>query len=435
MILICSLLIPATLLAMLWGAARIALAPKADEWSVRVGRGPLKMEASVPQLVWLATTPWIGQVLDGVRVPSRIGFITLGWKPAGVEGPEPVLTLHCEPCTFPVPAALGQERLRVPAAQIALSRGEGVDRLQGQLLLASESPQGERAIVSAKWQARRHGPGWDVTMRWPDAPARHWVALLAPGLAELRVAHIEGHVAATARVQLPSGRFELTPQVQGLAVSGLGTETWAHARSSCGPSHKLDARGWLARAVVAAEDQRFYEHPGYDLEELQASLAINERNATIRRGGSTLTQQVAKLMVAGGERTLTRKVRELLYAVEIEQSLGKARILQLYLNLAPWGQTVEGQLVCGADAAARHYFGVSAKQIDARQSVTLAAILRNPAHDASAGRLLWVAEQVRGVSRPQQRMLTQELRVLASAQLNVSVKDQVSVTRTVGTGH
>lgn len=416
LILACSVLIPAVFLALLWSAARMALAPQADEWSVRVGRGPLQLEASVPQLVWLATTPWIGQALDGVRVPTRIGFMTLGWKPAGMEQREPVFIVHCEPCTLPVPPSLGKGRLRVPAAQIALSRGQGPGRLQGQLLLASESPQGAQEVIQAQWQADRSGPGWEVLMQWPEAPVRHWTALLAPGLSELKVAHIEGSVSATARVQLPSGRFEVTPRVQGLAVSGLGTEAWAHARSSCGPLQNHRTRGWLARSVLAAEDQRFYEHPGYDMQELESSLAINERQATVRRGGSTLTQQVAKLMVAGGERTLTRKVRELLYAVEIEQTLGKARILQLYLNLAPWGHTAEGQLVCGADAAARHYFGVPAAQLSARQAVTLAAVLRNPAHEANPNRVLWVAEQVRGVSASQRRALAQELRVLASAE-------------------
>lgn len=406
------LLALAVLLGALWATIYIALAPPAGEWATAIGRGPLKLRASVPQLVWLATTPSIGRALDGLRVPSRIGPITLGWVPAGSEGPDPVLTLHCEPCTLPLPAALGQDRLTVAAAQIALSRGDhGAQRLYGTLLLGAVSAQGERAVITAEWHARREGPGWDVAMRWPEAPARHWMALLAPGLPELRTARIEGRVSATAHLQLPAGRFELTPQVEGLAVSGLGTEAWAHARSSCGPHRVFNARGWLARAVLAAEDQRFYEHPGYDLEELRASLAANERHATILRGGSTLTQQVAKLMVAGDKRTLTRKLRELLYATEIEQTLGKARILQLYLNLAPWGRTADGQLVCGADAAARHYFGVPATGLNARQAVTLAAMLRNPAYEPSPGRLLWVAEQTRGVPLSQQRALALQLRL------------------------
>ena len=407
------LLALAVLLGALWATICIALAPPANEWATAIGRGPFKLQASVPQLVWLATTPSIGQALDGLSVPSRIGPITLGWIPAGAEGPEPILTLHCEPCTLPLPAALGQDRLTVPAAQIALSRGgHGAQRLHGTLLLGAVSPRGEKVVVTAQWQAHRDGLGWDVTMRWAEAPARHWMALLAPGLPELRRARIEGSVSATARMQLPGGRFELTPSVQGLAVSGLGTEAWAHARSSCGPHRVFNMRGWLARAVLAAEDQRFYEHPGYDLTELQASLAANERHAAIRRGGSTLTQQVAKLMVAGDERTLTRKLRELLYAAEIEQTLGKVRILQLYLNLAPWGRTADGQLVCGADAAARHYFGVPATRLNARQAVTLAAMLRNPVYEPSPERLLWVAEQARGVPLSQQRTLVRQLSAL-----------------------
>ena len=101
--------------------------------------------------------------------------------------------------------------------------------------------------------------------------------------------------------------------------------------------------------------------------------------------------------------------------MEAEQTLGKARILQLYLNLAPWGRTADGQLICGADAAARHYYGVPARKLDARQSITLAAMLRNPEREASPERLLWVAEQVRGVPVRQRRALAQELRAELAA--------------------
>jgi hypothetical protein len=403
------LLTLAVLLGALWATLRAALAPPPGDWATHIGHGPWRLQASVPQLVWLATSPTLGPWLHGLRVDSRAGPLTLGWVPAGAEGPEPVLTLHCQPCTLPLPASLGQDRLQVPALQIALSRDQ-VQHLRGTLLLGAQAPDGERSLITARWQARRHGPGWDVALQWPEAPARHWLALLAPGLPELRSARIDGQVAAQARVQLPGGRLALTPRVHGLAVSGLGTAAWADARSSCGPHRALDARGWLARAVLAAEDQRFYEHPGYDVDELLAALAVNQDHAAIRRGGSTLSQQLAKLMVAGGERTLERKLRELLYAVEAEQTLGKARILQLYLNLAPWGRAADGQLVCGAEAAARHHFGVPARRLDARQAVTLAALLRHPERPAGAERLRWVAQQVRGVPTRQRRALAEALR-------------------------
>jgi membrane peptidoglycan carboxypeptidase len=106
--------------------------------------------------------------------------------------------------------------------------------------------------------------------------------------------------------------------------------------------------------------------------ELKHALHSNQRTARLR-GASTLSQQVAKLLVAGGERSPLRKLRELLYAVEMEQTLGKARILRLYLDNAPWGAGV-----CGAQAAAHTYFGTNANQLNKSQAAWLAAILRNP---------------------------------------------------------
>ena len=126
--------------------------------------------------------------------------------------------------------------------------------------------------------------------------------------------------------------------------------------------------------MIAAEDQRFFSHPGYDLAELMPRRSKpTRRPAQVERGGSTLTQQLAKLLVTGGERTADRKLRELLYAVEMEQTLGKARILQLYLDNAPWGSNL-----CGAEAAARRYFKRSARNLEPAQAVWLAAMLHNP---------------------------------------------------------
>ena len=424
----------------LWAGLRIALMPQTGEWATEIGRGPFTLQVGVPQLVWLATTPTIGARLHGLRLRTRLGQLRLGWVPAGADRPEPVLTVDCEPCRLPLPAALGQTALDVPAAQLALSREITQDNgqhLRGTLLLGAVRPDSTDAVLAARWQARSQGAGWAVTMDWPDAPARDWLALLAPGLPELTVARIDGLIGATAELQLPRGTLQLVPRVSGLAVGGLGTEAWAHARSSCGPHRAHDARGWLARAVLAAEDQRFYEHPGIDLAELQASLAHNQAQGGIRRGASTVTQQLAKLMVAGDERTLSRKLRELLYALEIEQTLGKARILQLYLNMAPWGETAEGQLVCGADAAARHYFGVPAARLTARQSVTLAAMLHNPRREAerwatqgsvSPERLVWIAEQVRGVPGRQRRALVAVLRAEADSGVSEVVSPVLRAT-------
>ena len=408
----------------LWAVLRIALAPAAGEWATEIGRGPFALQASVPQLVWLATTPWIGERLHGVRVATRLGPVTLGWEPDSPSNPAPALVLHCEPCTVPLPAGVGQPALTLPAAQLTLSRtltAQNDQALDGLLLLGAHAlaPDAEAPLLTAHWQARRAGPGWAVRLNWGEHPVRDWLALLAPQLPELARARIDGTLALSADLQLPERTLQLAPVLQGVSVQGLGTEAWAHLHSSCGPRVAVDARGWLARAVLAAEDQRFDEHPGYDLEELLTTLHTNQQRGAIARGGSTLTQQLSKLMVTGGERTLARKLREWLYAVEMEQTLGKARILQLYLNLAPWGETAEGRLVCGAEAAARHHFDVPARRLSPRQAITLAAMLRNPTRGAerwaSEGsvdreRLVWIADQIRGVPVRQRRALAAQLR-------------------------
>ena len=428
----------------LWAVLRIALAPAAGEWATEIGRGPFALQASVPQLVWLATTPWIGERLHGVRVATRLGPVTLGWEPDSPSNPAPALVLHCEPCTVPLPAGVGQPALTLPAAQLTLSRtltAQNDQALDGLLLLGARAlaPDAEAPLLTAHWQARRAGPGWAVRLNWGEHPVRDWLALLAPQLPELARARIDGTLALSADLQLPERTLQLAPVLQGVSVQGLGTEAWAHLHSSCGPRVAVDARGWLARAVLAAEDQRFDEHPGYDLEELLTTLHTNQQRGAIARGGSTLTQQLAKLMVTGGERTLARKLREWLYAVEMEQTLGKARILQLYLNLAPWGETAEGRLVCGAEAAARHHFNVPAQRLSPRQAITLAAMLQNPTRGAerwaSEGsvdpeRLVWIADQIRGVPVRQRRALAAQLRAEQDVVAAASIRS-LSVAGTV----
>jgi membrane peptidoglycan carboxypeptidase len=210
------------------------------------------------------------------------------------------------------------------------------------------------------------------------------------------------------------------PQLEGFVVSGLGTEDWAQAQSQCSqslPARYRDAAvgpsSLLARAVLAAEDQRFYQHPGYDLREMTEALHHNQQEDATLRGASTLSQQVAKLLVTGGERSPVRKLRELLYAVEMEQTLGKARILRLYFNQAPWGATV-----CGAQAAAYTYFGKSATALSGAEAVWLAAMLHNPALEArrwqargsiNLERAQWVANSLRPLSQRERSAIALKL--------------------------
>ncbi len=129
----------------------------------------------------------------------------------------------------------------------------------------------------------------------------------------------------------------------------------------------------LRRAVLIAEDDAFFSHDGLDWNEIKASARKNLATRRFARGGSTITQQLSKNLWLGTERTPLRKFKELLLALRLERELGKRRIFELYLNSIEWGDGV-----FGAEAAARRWFGTSAANLSARQSVRLAAVIINP---------------------------------------------------------
>jgi len=129
----------------------------------------------------------------------------------------------------------------------------------------------------------------------------------------------------------------------------------------------------LRHAVVAAEDASFFTHEGFDWEGIKEAAKYNLEAGEFKRGGSTITQQLAKNLYLSPERSLFRKAREALITRSLEQHLTKERILELYLNVAEWGQGVYG-----AEAAARHHFKKSARDLTADEAAWLAAILPSP---------------------------------------------------------
>jgi len=129
----------------------------------------------------------------------------------------------------------------------------------------------------------------------------------------------------------------------------------------------------LRRAVLIAEDDAFYDHGGLDWNEMRASARANVNRGRVIRGGSTITQQLAKNLYLGEERTITRKLKEALLAVRLERALTKRRIFELYLNCIEWGPGVYG-----AEAASRHWFGHPASSLTPREAALLAAIIINP---------------------------------------------------------
>jgi monofunctional biosynthetic peptidoglycan transglycosylase len=129
----------------------------------------------------------------------------------------------------------------------------------------------------------------------------------------------------------------------------------------------------LKRAVVAAEDARFVEHEGVDWDAVKQALDANRKRGRPARGGSTISQQLAKNLFLSPERSYLRKGQELVITAMIEALWDKRRILEVYLNVAEWGDGV-----FGAEAAARHYFGTSAARLGAEQSASLAVMLPRP---------------------------------------------------------
>jgi monofunctional glycosyltransferase len=129
----------------------------------------------------------------------------------------------------------------------------------------------------------------------------------------------------------------------------------------------------LKRAVLVAEDIRFFSHDGFDHGEMRAALekALQERH--LPRGASTITQQLAKNLWLSSSRNPLRKVKEAMLTRQLEANLSKRRILELYLNVVEFGPGIYG-----AEAAARRYFGTSAAGLSEHQAAQLAAALPNP---------------------------------------------------------
>lgn len=142
---------------------------------------------------------------------------------------------------------------------------------------------------------------------------------------------------------------------------------------------------YAKRAVIGSEDTGFIEHSGIEWEAIEQAARANLESGQIRRGGSTITMQVAKNLFLSSDRSYLRKAQELVIALMIELVWDKQRILEVYLNIAEWGVGV-----FGIEAAAKHYFGVPASRLNPRQAAWLAAILPAPKRYDRQRRSSWV---------------------------------------------
>jgi len=129
----------------------------------------------------------------------------------------------------------------------------------------------------------------------------------------------------------------------------------------------------LKRAIIASEDANFSEHEGVDWEAMQKAYEKNNKKKKVVSGGSTITQQLAKNLFLSGSRSYLRKGQELIITYMLETLMDKERIFEIYLNVVEFGTGT-----FGAEAAARHYYGVSAANLNAIQAAKLAVMLPNP---------------------------------------------------------
>ncbi|MFN8390631.1 MAG: biosynthetic peptidoglycan transglycosylase [Bdellovibrionota bacterium] len=248
------------------------------------------------------------------------------------------------------------------------------------------------ANIEAEWQSYSATGSFDLK----ETEIQKIYLALKSIVPEAEQAKITGTVKGRGRFTWPHIMLQFEPKVKDFTVSGL-IDT-ARYKSGQFDYHAEDADGndivitggegtanWLPlkeigphlpAAIIAIEDRGFYNHPGFDIESIVSATHDNKRLGRLKRGGSTLTQQLAKNLFLTDEKTYARKLRELLYAVEIDKELGKKRELELYLNIVEWGPNIYG-----AKAACQTYFHKLPSQLSPEEAAWLAAILRSPKKD------------------------------------------------------
>jgi hypothetical protein len=336
--------------------------------------GPLHVRLNAPGVIRFATSTFGVRLLDGGHLQTRLGSIEM--RRAG----DGRLVVRCAPCTIRNPA-ISRRPFMLRSLEFEARRER--DRLVGTL---------RSGRVALRYEGVLGPTGMQGTFELDETQIRDIYSLFGAEIPELDRALIRGWIAVQGTFRLPEGGIDVMPRLGAFEVRGLGTERMAHGRflqsafdaaGAADPRHTGDGSDawlslaqtgrWLPRTVVAAEDMRFFAHSGYDLIESVNALRADLASRKMHRGGSTITQQVAKNLFLTQERTLVRKLREILYAVEMEQTLGKRRILALYLNTAEWGPGIYG-----ARDAAWTYFGKDPASLRPEEAAWLACILRNP---------------------------------------------------------
>lgn len=145
----------------------------------------------------------------------------------------------------------------------------------------------------------------------------------------------------------------------------------------------------VIKAVLIGEDDKFWNHDGFDVKGMEQAIERSLKKGSVA-GGSTISQQLSKNLYLSPSKNPVRKIKEAIITWRIESTLSKRRILEIYLNVAEWGDGI-----FGIEAAARHYYGKSAKRLTAREASRLAAVLPNPIKYNPTGSQKYVKNRAR----------------------------------------
>lgn len=130
---------------------------------------------------------------------------------------------------------------------------------------------------------------------------------------------------------------------------------------------------YLVKGLIIAEDDKFWSHEGFDYEAIQEAIEKDLKSKKYKKGGSTISQQLAKNLYLSPEKSLLRKLREAVITWKLERTLSKRRILEIYLNVVEWGDGLYG-----VEAASLYYFGKPASQVTPMEASRLVSVLPNP---------------------------------------------------------
>lgn len=183
---------------------------------------------------------------------------------------------------------------------------------------------------------------------------------------------------------LDVGRYFIYPDIDALkeirptptAFMQYREEEWAQQNRDMHITHKWvnmkNISPNIIKAVLIGEDDGFYNHDGFDVKGMENAIERSIKKGTLA-GGSTISQQLSKNLYLSPSKNPVRKIKEAIITWRIEKTLSKRRILEIYLNVAEWGDGI-----FGIEAAARHYYHKSAKNLTAKEASRLAAVLPNP---------------------------------------------------------